>query len=86
MLIVVAGARADLGEFDAALHALDSIDAPSAAMAARVAEAKQVIAMAKGGPDGPNPEAVDMVEDSATHDDRLDEEVFVYDLEDDIDD
>ena len=46
--IVVAGARADLGEYDAALHALDSIVGAGPEMATRVAEAReQIVAVAR---------------------------------------
>lgn len=86
MQIVVAGARADLGEFDAALHALDTMVTSTPEMASRVKEARLVIAAAKDGLDETQTGAIDNVEDLAADADRLDEEVFVYDLEDDTDD
>lgn len=83
--IVVAGARADLGEFDAALHALDSI-AASGEMAKRVVEARESIGAMSGTSDSPRGDAAGSVGDSADRPDHLDDEVIVYDLEDDIDD
>ena len=38
--IVVAGARADMGEYDAALHALDSVTGAGPEMVERIAEAR----------------------------------------------
>ncbi len=80
--IVVAGARADMGEFDAALHALDSIAGVGPDMIVRVAQARAQIVESRdpGGPkdaeyEGTSPEEVDL----------LDDEVIVYDLEDDTD-
>lgn len=80
--IVVAGARADLGEFDAALYALDSISGASAHMAGRIAEARVQIAETRD----PSGAKLDDASGSALGAlDPLDEEVIVYDLEDDLD-
>lgn len=80
--IVVAGARADLGEYDAALHALDSIVGASQDMVKRVAEAREVVAALQ--------DPMDAVHDgsrsaSAEISDSRDDDVIVYDLEDDAD-
>ncbi len=80
--IVVAGARADMGEFDAALYALDSIAGVGPEMRERVAEARAQIAESQD-PSG-SQDAETMVSSSDEADTR-DDEVIVYDLEDDSD-
>jgi len=85
MQIVVAGARADMGEFDAALHALDSIVAEGSETVSRVAEARSSI-IAMMTPASQASESPDNVESSVEQDDDFDDEVIVYDLEEDIDD
>ncbi|NTV39796.1 MAG: hypothetical protein HGA51_07555 [Demequinaceae bacterium] len=80
--IVVAGARADMGEFDAALHALDSISGTTSAMAERIAEAR---AQVSGSRDPGSTTEAASVGTSPEEDDVLDDEVIVYDLEDDSD-
>lgn len=80
--IVVAGARADMGQYDAALHALDSITGAGPEMAGRIAEARvQIVeSLEPGGPkDG------EYLESSTDIADLLDDEVIVYDLEDEPD-
>lgn len=89
--LVVAGARADLQQFDAALLTLDRINAADAPQAARVAEARTAIRTMAGldHPDklaehngaGPSPLGAEH-RASAELDD---EDVVVYDLEDDAD-
>lgn len=89
--LVLAGARADLGQFDAAFLILDRIDADDSGQARRVGEARAFIRMAAAVA---TPEEVlrqpSMVPES--HDGELhltpdvDEvDVVVYDLEDDAD-
>jgi len=85
MQIVVAGARADMGEFDAALHALDSIVAEGSETVSRVAEARSSI-LAMMAPTSHASESPGSVESSVEQDDDFDDEVIVYDLEEDIDD
>lgn len=80
--IVVAGARADMGEFDAALYALDSIAGVGPEMRERVAEARAQIAESQD-PSGSH-HSETMVSSSEEVDTR-DDEVIVYDLEDDTD-
>lgn len=89
--LVVAGARADLQQFDAALLALDRIKAVDADQAKRVDEARSVIRVA-AGLDAPGELPGEAVSGSASGDGELastvdvDEvEVIVYDLEDDAD-
>jgi hypothetical protein len=82
MQIVVAGARADMGEYDAALHALDSITGAGQEMAQRVAEARaQIVEALEPG----EPKDGQYLESSADVADLLDDEVIVYDLEDEPD-
>jgi tetratricopeptide (TPR) repeat protein len=89
--LVVAGARADLHQFDAALLALDRIKAVDADQAKRVDEARSVIRVA-AGLDAPGELAGETTAGSVPVDGELsaaadvDEvEVVVYDLEDDGD-
>ncbi|MBC7298033.1 MAG: hypothetical protein H5T82_03980 [Demequina sp.] len=89
--LVVAGARADLHEFDAALLTLDRIRPVDADQAQRVEEARSVIRIA-AGLDAPGEPDGHATGSSATVDGELrstpgvdDEEVVVYDLEDDAD-
>lgn len=89
--LVVAGARADLQEFDAALLALDRISAVDADQAKRVEEARSVIRVA-AGLDAPGELPGETADGSASPDgehqstaDVEEEEVVVYDLEDDAD-
>jgi tetratricopeptide (TPR) repeat protein len=89
--LVVAGARADLREFDAALLVLDRISAVDADQAKRVEEARSVIRVA-AGLDAPGELAGETGNGSATSGGELqsdadveEEEVVVYDLEDDAD-
>ncbi len=80
--IVVAGARADMGEYDAALHALDSISGVNADMVDRVSAARALVVEMM------DPSAVSETEPlrgTADIPDAFDEEVFVYDLEDEPD-
>ncbi len=80
--IVVAGARADMGQFDAALHALDSIVGAGPAMAERIVAAREHIVESMSGNAS---EGATWVESAIDDIGLLDEEVFVYDLEDDSD-
>jgi len=80
--IVVAGARADMGEFDAALYALDSIAGVGPEMRERVAEARAQIAESK---DPGGSLDAEFTGSSSEEVDPLDDEVIVYDLEDDTD-
>ncbi len=80
--IVVAGARADMGEYDAALHALDSISGIGPAMVERVAEARALV-LESQDPNGLSPAHVASV--APEMGDLLDDEVIVYDLEDETD-
>ncbi len=80
--IVVAGARADMGEYDAALHALDSIAGVGPDMIVRVAQAREQIIELR---DPSAPTESERVVSSSEVLDLLDEEVIVYDLEDDTD-
>jgi len=89
--LVIAGARADLQQFDAALLVLDRIKAVDADQAKRVGEARSVIRVA-AGLDSPGELPGETAADSASSDEELhsaanvdDEEVVVYDLEDDAD-
>lgn len=92
--VVVAGARADMGQLDAALHTLDRIQATTDAMRDRVAQARAAIER-RGVVDAsaPGVEGTPVSEDSqsavdsetSTHDEILDDEVIVYDLEDETD-
>lgn len=89
--LVVAGARADLQQFDAALLALDRIKAVDADQGKRVDEARSVIRVA-AGLDAPGELPGETASGSASGDGELastvdvDEvEVIVYDLEDDAD-
>ncbi len=89
--LVVAGARADMGQFDAAFHTLERVAASSDAVKARVAEAKTAIqaSAARAGchPDGAEGQDGAQLgdEETTTLDDVLDDEVIVYDLEDETD-
>lgn len=80
--IVIAGARADMGEFDAALHALDSIAGATPAMIERIAEARAQIIELR---DPSAPADSEVVGSSSEVVDPLDEDIIVYDLEDDTD-
>ena len=82
MQIVVAGARADMGEYEAALHALDSIAGIGPEMRERVAEARAQIAEL-WDPSGRREAEQDEVSTELI--DARDDEVIVYDLEDDTD-
>ena len=80
--IVVAGARADMGEYDAALHALDTISGVSTEMLERIAAARSlVVEMKDPGALTEAPAPGGQIDGA----DSLDEEVFVYDLEDEMD-
>ena len=95
--LVVAGARADLGEFDAALLTLDRIAAVDKDQAQRIDEARTVIRVAAGletvAEPAEEPEESEDVAAASETDledsqelnsapDVDDEEVIVYDLED----
>jgi len=80
--IVVAGARADMGEYDAALYALDSIAGVGPEMRERVAEARAQIADSK---DPSGSRDAETMMSSYEEVDIRDDEVIVYDLEDDTD-
>lgn len=82
MQIVVAGARADMGEYEAALHALDSIAGIGPEMRERVAEARAQIAEL-WDPSGRREAEQDEVSTELI--DARDDEVIVYDLEDETD-
>jgi len=82
MQIVVAGARADMGEYEAALHALDSIAGIGPEMRERVAEARAQIAELCD-PSGRREAEQDEVSTELI--DARDDEVIVYDLEDETD-
>lgn len=82
MQIVVAGARADLGQFEAALHALDSISGVGPELLSRVAEARAVIVESQDPGSAEGGEGSDSLPEES---DPLDEEVIVYDLEEDPD-
>jgi len=89
--LVVAGARADLQQFDAALLALDRIKAVDADQAKRVDEARSVIRVAAGLDatgelPGETASGSALVEGELASTVDVDEvEVIVYDLEDDAD-
>ncbi len=89
--LVVAGARADLQQFDAAFLVLDRIRSVDADQANRVNEARGVIRLAAGLAATDGPLDVNLLEDGAGDGELQpppgveDEEVVVYDLEDDSD-
>ena len=92
--VVVAGARADMGQLDVALHTLDRIQAGTSAVRDRVSQARAEIergaglvqagAVPEGSPAHGQAGAQASPTDSRS-DDMLEEEVIVYDLEDETD-
>jgi hypothetical protein len=83
--LVVAGARSDLQQYDAALLILDRIKPADGSQAERVLEARTMIRQAAGFEDGAAPDPASSVGEPAPQPAVDDDDVVVYDLEDDVD-